>query len=148
MLKKYVLAIFISFMSMQPVIAVTQDSIIGIWINSAGDGLIEISHVSNEYIGTIIDSTDPADSDRKDINNIKPDLRDRPLKGLKVIQGLRYTKDNLWTGASIYDPNNGKTYSCKVTLNDNKEIEIRGYIGLSIFGRTEIWKRAETSKLN
>jgi uncharacterized protein (DUF2147 family) len=122
-------------------INIDQSSILGNWINQAGDGVIEISIDQNEYFGTIIGSANPERSDRKDINNPDPKLRDRPLEGIRLLNGLSYKKENLWDGGTLYDPNNGKTYDCKVTFNDDGTLNIRGYAGISFFGRTEVWKR-------
>ena len=52
-----------------------------------------------------------------------------------------YAGDFTWEDGWIYDPNNGNTYSCEMTLIDHKTLKIRGYIGITLFGRTEIWTR-------
>jgi len=62
------------------------------------------------------------------------------LIGLTILKDFVFD-DNSWTGATIYDPRNGKTYSCKLSLKDNYTLNIRGYLGLSLFGRTESWTK-------
>jgi len=121
--------------------AVSEDMILGTWINSAGDGIIEITLSQNEFTGIIINSADDKREDRKDINNPESKLRNRPLLGVTIISGLSYAQDNLWSGGTIYDPNNGKTYNCKLSLNNDGSLNVRGYAGISLFGRTELWKR-------
>jgi len=49
--------------------------------------------------------------------------------------------DGEWSGGTIYDPNNGKTYSCKLKLTGPDTLKVRGYIGISLIGRSETWKR-------
>lgn len=117
----------------------TETDILGVWINQAGDGLTEISEHDGIYQGTIVGSTDG--KDRKDSNNPAPELRQRSLLGVVILGGFKYSGNNKWQDGWVYDPNNGKTYSCKMKLTDSKTLEIRGYIGISLFGRTEVWKK-------
>jgi uncharacterized protein (DUF2147 family) len=58
---------------------------------------------------------------------------------MEILSGFTY-EDGRWTGGEIYDPKSGKTYSCNMKLKANK-LEIRGYVGLSLFGRTTTWTR-------
>ena len=53
------------------------------------------------------------------------------------------SNSNQWTGGEIYDPKNGKTYSCKMKLSSDNHLEVRGYIGISMLGRTEHWERTK-----
>ena len=64
------------------------------------------------------------------------------ILGMNILTGL--TKDgNEWSGGKILDPKNGKEYKCYIQLLDDNTLKLRGYIGLSMFGRTAIWKRAK-----
>ena len=121
--------------------ASAQNDVLGTWINQAGDGLIEISELDGKYVGIIVGSNDPARTQRKDVNNPDPELRTRTLKGMMILGDLSYQGENEWDGGWIYDPNNGEMYQCKMTLEDKNTLAIRGFIGFSLFGRTEIWKR-------
>ncbi|MFT5396232.1 MAG: hypothetical protein ACI85N_001429 [Gammaproteobacteria bacterium] len=132
----------ISLIMMQPVFA-NEHAIIGSWINAKGDGIIEITLAQTKYIGTIIGTPDPIHNGRKDSKNPDQKLRDRLLEGLTILEGFSYQEENLWSGGTIYDPNSGKTYKCKLSLNDDGRLKVRGYIGVSLFGRTEVWKRQE-----
>jgi uncharacterized protein (DUF2147 family) len=62
--------------------------------------------------------------------------------GLQIVRDLTFAGDNLWKDGRIYDPKNGKTYNVKMTLTSPNEISMRGFIGVSLFGRTEVWTRA------
>ncbi|MCX7633446.1 MAG: DUF2147 domain-containing protein [Turneriella sp.] len=67
----------------------------------------------------------------------------KPVVGMTILRGLRKDGDE-WTGGTILDPNNGKTYKCKIKADKNgKTLKVRGYIGFSLIGRTQIWRRAE-----
>ncbi len=135
------LSVLMICLSGSSLITAAEEEILGIWINQAGDGQIEITKQEEGYSGTIVGSTDPNSPDRKDINNPDPELRERSLTGLKILGQLKYRGNNKWSGGWIYDPNNGKTYKCKMTLKDSDTLDIRGYIGVSVFGRSEEWKR-------
>ena len=60
---------------------------------------------------------------------------------LNLFSGFEYAGDGRWKGGTIYDPNSGKTYRCVVTLVDANTLEVRGYVGVPLLGRTETWTR-------
>ena len=69
-------------------------------------------------------------------------FKDKPILGMAIIWGLRKTADHVWSGGQILDPHNGKVYRVMLTLsNDGKSLHARGYLGFSLFGRTQIWYR-------
>jgi uncharacterized protein (DUF2147 family) len=63
--------------------------------------------------------------------------------GLQIINGFQFAGDNLWRNGKIYDPDSGKTYSAKATLASHDQLDLRGFIGVSLIGRTEKWTRAK-----
>lgn len=68
--------------------------------------------------------------------------KDQLIIGMQILNSLRKDSETKWVGGEILDPNNGKTYSCKVTLiEDGKKLEVRGFIGFSLLGRTQVWDR-------
>ncbi len=65
----------------------------------------------------------------------------KPVVGLVIMRGL-VQDGNEWKGGSIMDPNNGKTYKCKIKVENNGQtLRVRGFVGFSLFGRTQIWKK-------
>jgi len=117
----------------------SETDILGGWVNQAGDGIIEIKQQEGYYVGIIMGSTDG--KDRKDVNNSDPERQSKSLLHVKVMDEFVYAGNLKWEDGWIYDPNNGNTYSCEMTLIDHKTLKIRGYIGITLFGRTEIWTR-------
>lgn len=113
----------------------------GVWLNARGDGFIEFNVSDGVLSGTIIGAPLAEDRLRKDTNNPDPALRERLLQGVTILDEFSFDGQETWTGGTIYDPNNGKTYNCKITMIDEDTIEVRGYVGISLFGRTEVWKR-------
>lgn len=67
--------------------------------------------------------------------------KDQPITGMQILSGLKPDGDE-WTGGEILDPNNGKVYKAKARLADGgKKLEVRGFIGVSLLGRTQTWQR-------
>ncbi len=69
----------------------------------------------------------------------KDDRKNKPLIGLEIIRGLEKDGDE-FMGGTITDPKNGKTYKCTITRDGNK-LNVRGYIGFSVIGRTQVWQK-------
>ncbi len=71
------------------------------------------------------------------------DLQNQPIVGMTILQGLKAGEDG-YEGGTILDPNNGKTYRCQLWLDDGgKKLNVRGYIALPVFGRSQVWHRAD-----
>ena len=118
------------------------DRILGTWLNEPGDGLIRIEKAGEVYFGTIVGAPEGTnrDADERDVNNPDPALRGRPLVGLKLMGEYRYDGKR-WSGGWIYDPDNGKRYKSRLTMRNDGTLEVRGYIGAPMLGRTQVWKR-------
>lgn len=70
-------------------------------------------------------------------------MKDKPLIGLMVIRGLKAQADGSWSGGQATDAETGKTYKCTITPSaDGKTLAVRGYIGISLLGRTQTWVKA------
>ncbi|HJP62034.1 MAG TPA: DUF2147 domain-containing protein [Mucilaginibacter sp.] len=121
------------------------DDILGSWANPKGEDHILIYKKGNKFYGKLDWIKHPNDEQGKpktDKNNPDPALRSQPDLGLELLKDFVYDGDNVYTDGTVYDPKNGKTYSCKMTLDGNN-LKIRGYIGISLFGRSEIWTRVK-----
>ena len=89
-----------------------------------------------------IDSKDgPVGMTKVDRKNPKPDLRSRPILGLQVMKGLTPEGENRWGKGTCYDPETGKSYKCKMQLASPNRLKLRGYIGISLIGRTFVLTR-------
>ena len=121
------------------------DKLVGVWKPSKGTSMIKIEKIGSKYYGRVVWLQEPNDEDgnpRTDVNNPDESLRSTPLKGYRILKDFVYdTEDGLWTDGTIYDPNNGSTYQCKIELRDDNTIDIRGYVGTPVFGRTDVWTR-------
>lgn len=94
---------------------------------------------SGELTGTII-RVYTQKGDTGICKNCPGDLKDKPIKGLKFVWGLKEKKHNIWTGGHVLDAKSGKIYHAKMTVKDNR-LYMRGYVGLSMLGRTQVWVR-------
>lgn len=120
--------------------AAQERRILGHWLTQSKDGVIQIYIAgSGRYEGRIVDGQ--GGPGRRDARNPDPALRTRLLKDAVVLQGFRYVGDGRWADGTIYDPNNGKTYRCHMELAPLDTLNIRGYVGVPLFGRTEVWTR-------
>lgn len=115
----------------------------GRWLTQKGDGWIRIQIVGDSLEGSVAGSPDPKQREERKFDDRNPDtnLRTRRLEGLTIMTGFEYEGDGRWSGGTVYDPNSGKTYKCTVTQLDTDTLKIRGYIGISLFGRSETWTR-------
>jgi len=136
--------------------AADEDKILGLWNTPENDCQIEIFKSGRKYYGRIVwlkEPLYPADDDGGmagrpvvDRDNPNPNLRSRTLIGLELIEGFTYIGKNVWEKGTIYDPDNGKTYKCKMILSAPNRLEVRGFIGIPLLGATSIWTRqAESS---
>ncbi len=132
------------------------DLIIGNWQPSDGRSVVQIykgtgknGEATDKYYGRIVWLLEPNDAEGKPrVDKLNPDekLRSRPLKNLVIMRDLEFTgsKDELvWEDGSIYDAKNGSDYSFEAKMNKKNTnlLDGRGYIGISLIGRTDTWKR-------
>jgi uncharacterized protein (DUF2147 family) len=85
----------------------------------------------------------PEGKEKTDIYNPDPAKRSAPIIGLVFMSGFVKKGDTRWDGGTIYDPRSGNTYSCFMELETPEKIKVRGFIGVSLLGRTEYWSRVK-----
>jgi len=122
------------------------DDIVGVWVTGSGKAHVKIDKVGNYYFGRIVWLKDPLNDLGKpklDKNNEDISKRSKSVLGMQLIGGFEWKNDNLWDNGDIYDPENGKTYKCKLDLENLSTMNVRGFIGISLFGRTDIWKKVK-----
>ena len=107
--------------------------------------LVRIGESGGVYSGKVEKILDPARADAR-CEACTGELKDKPIAGLTIIRGVRQnpTEPGVYDGGEILDPNNGKTYKLKMTPADGgKTLILRGYIGISLLGRSQTWTRVE-----
>jgi uncharacterized protein (DUF2147 family) len=129
------------------------DPLTGKWWNEEKDAQIEIYACDGKFCGKIIWLKEPNYPDNNpsgmggkpkvDRENPDPSKRERPLLGMNLIWGFTPSSATLWEAGFIYNPRDGKTYKCKLTLERPDRLIVRGFIGFSLIGKTNIWTRVK-----
>jgi len=105
-------------------------------------GLVEITDKNGVYSGRLVKTFGDDDGKPKLCAKCTDARKDQPIIGMTILSGLRKTGDNEWSGGEILDPENGKIYKSKMSLSDDgNKLDVRGFIGISLLGRTQTWER-------
>jgi uncharacterized protein (DUF2147 family) len=140
--KCFLFSMFMLFI--QNSFAQKSDDILGVWLTGNKRAHVQIYKVGVKYFGKIVWLIEPNENGkpRMDVNNPETKKRTQPLMGLVNLNNFVFDEDE-WEDGTIYDPKNGKTYSCVITLGENKTLNVRGYVGISLMGRTDVWQRVK-----
>lgn len=113
----------------------------GRWLTEDKKGVIEITKRGGKFYGKVVGGEKRGDGmDRK---NPDPKEQEKPILGKEILKGLKKAGKKKYGGGRIYDPDSGNTYSAKAEL-DGEKLRLRGYMGLSLLGRTSVWTREKT----
>jgi uncharacterized protein (DUF2147 family) len=141
-----------------PAAAQDGDAILGLWATDpeggGGEAHVRVFKEDGKYFGKIVWLAEPVypeddpkgtpGEEKTDLNNPDPDLRGEPVIGLMITRDFVYNGKGTWHKGTIYDPDNGKTYKCKIKFGESENVlKVRGYIGVSMLGRTTYWTRVE-----
>lgn len=135
----------IALLMLQNIAHAQTDPIEGSWYNEEKTAKVKIYRAkNNKFYGKIDWLKEPVRNgkERTDENNPDKAKRNEPLMGLLLLKGFEKDGDNEYDDGTIYDPKNGKTYSCIIKRKGNT-LDVRGYVGISLIGRTTTWTKAE-----
>ncbi len=128
------------------ILTANAQSVVGKWKTfddetKEAKSIVEITERGGKIYGKVIEILNPAKKDIKCKNCSGAD-KDKPVLGLEILKGL--SKDGKeYSDGKILDPSNGKLYKCTVSLDGNDKLKVRGYVGISAFGRTQVWTRVK-----
>lgn len=136
------------------------DAVVGLWLTAPdeedGQARVDVYKEGDRYFGKIVwlekpvydedDEEGMAGQEKVDRENPDESLRDRPIVGLQIMFDFEYAGNNKWKKGTIYAPDDGKTYKCKLTLGEDGVLKVRGFIGFSMLGRNELWTRVESEE--
>ncbi|MFM8343964.1 MAG: DUF2147 domain-containing protein [Betaproteobacteria bacterium] len=132
-----------------PGMAAAQQTPVGLWKSIDDEtktekSLVRITEAGGTLTGKIEKLMDPTKQDAK-CDKCSDARKDQPVLGMTIITGVRAGSGNtLWEGGEILDPNNGKAYKVRIKpIDGGKKLEVRGYIGAPMLGRTQTWIRVE-----
>lgn len=139
-----VIVCFLSLNAFSQTAATEGDKIQGVWLSGSGKAHIKITKYGDKYGGKIVWLKEPNRADgsvKKDDKNPDKNKQSNTILGLNNLLGFTFEGDKTYDGGSIYDPENGKTYKCIITMEDANTLKVRGYVGIQMLGRTDTWKR-------
>ncbi len=138
------IAVFASF-GCTRALAQAADPIVHTWYNSEGTAKIQVYKAEDgKFYGKIVWLKVPQldGKPKVDVNNPNKARKNDPIIGLLILKGFTKHGEHTYEDGTIYDPKNGKTYSCTINHTGNM-LDVRGYVGISLFGRTTKWTLAE-----
>ena len=108
------------------------------------DGLVRVVEVDGEFEGTVqAVFSPPASSANPLCEECIGELRNAPIVGMTILRRLRWDGEE-YSGGEILDPDDGKVYRCRMRLvDDGRILEVRGFVGIPLLGRTQTWLRAD-----
>jgi len=142
-MKKYLFTVL--FVAVAGVFS-TQAQVTGRWKTiddetKEAKSIVEVFEKDGKIYGKVVEILNPARKGSK-CQNCKGEDKDKPILGLTIIKGLK--KDgNEYTDGEILDPQKGKLYSCTLKLDGNDKLSVRGYMGISLLGRSQTWYRVK-----
>jgi uncharacterized protein (DUF2147 family) len=115
------------------------DDALGIWLVPKGDAKVTIMKCGANFCGKVTWLKSPDDLDTK---NPDPEKQKLKILGMNMLWGFIF-KNNEWVGGQIYDPDSGNTYKCKMWLISADKLNVKGFVGIPLFGRSEVWTRVK-----
>ncbi len=103
--------------------------------------IVEIYESNGKIYGKVVEILNPAKKNAK-CTKCEGSDKDKPVLGLVIIKGLTKDDDE-WTDGDILDPSKGKLYSCTIEMDGKDKLEVRGYLGISLLGRSQTWTRVK-----
>ena len=148
-MKKYVIhSLFVLMMSFSCFAFAAEPTPAGLWRtidDNTGKprSLVRITENQGTYSAVIEKGLLATDTNDAVCDKCTDERKGQRIIGMTIVNGIKLTKDG-YEGGEILDPENGKTYRCLMKLDSSgKQLEVRGYIGFSLFGRSQIWSRVE-----
>ena len=125
-----------SFLSMSSVYANEPN---GLWLTENKRSVVKLSPCGEKLCGNIAWIIEGGM--QFDTKNPDETLRQKPMCGLKIVKGLNKKSDTQWSGGKIYKADDGDTYNASLKMIDDNTLKVRGYIGVPMFGKSQIWTR-------
>ncbi len=105
--------------------------------------IVEIDEHDGELTGKVLQVLQSDQGPNPICKACDGERKDRPIEGMTILWGVKQDGDS-WSGGKILDPKNGKVYGCKLhPIEGGRKLEVRGFIGISLIGRTQTWIRVE-----
>lgn len=130
-------------------IAQNADAIVGVWEPGNGKARVKIDNIEGKFYGRIVWLKEPNDPNtgkpKTDANNSDESMKNVPLRGYRMLKDFEYKGKGIWEEGTIYDPETGNTYTSIITMKDENTIDIRGFVGVKTFGRSDTWRKLKVN---
>lgn len=126
-----------------------QDPAFGMWLRATGTSIIKIEPCGQRACGRLVwlrDKTDANGQPRMDSENPDPAKRNRRLCGIAIMWGFERTSAGNWENGKIYKADEGDVYDSYIEIQDDGRLKLRGYLGVSLLGKSEILTRVDNSR--
>lgn len=144
-MKKYLVLMMMPFLLIGQANAKEAYNPIGLWLTENERSAIQVENCGDKlcgYIAWIIDGGMQIDA-----KNPEEKLQGQPMCGLQIMQGLQQSESNAnkWDDGKIYKADDGDIYDASLKMNDADNLTVRGYMGISLLGKSQKWKRVRAS---
>ena len=143
-----VLSVLVGAFSTSALAGAAEHKIQGLWVDNKDPNrqkfAVMVEDCGSKLCGSLYWLKKPVSANglpKRDKHNPNEALRDRPLCGLQILTGFQAANDTLWQDGEIYNPDDGLTFSSTMKLSPEGTLKIRGYVGISLFGKTLEWVR-------
>ena len=143
-----VLSVLVGAFSTSALAGAAEHKIQGLWVDNKDPNrqkfAVMVEDCGSKLCGSLYWLKKPVSANglpKRDKHNPNESLRDRPLCGLQILTGVQAANDALWQDGEIYNPDDGLTFSSTMKLSPEGTLKIRGYVGISLFGKTLEWVR-------
>ncbi len=144
-MRQWQMILVVLLTTMLPFGSAKAGGVIGTWATEEGKSHVEITPCGEKLCGSVIWLKEPLDEQgepKHDANNPNTALQSRRILGLPLLVNFAAGDEaDVWENGSIYNPEDGELYSCTMTLLDSNTLKVRGYVGLPLFGKTQVWTR-------
>jgi len=142
------MSVLVSTFSATALAGAAEHKIHGLWVDNKDPSrqkfAVMVEDCGSKVCGSLYWLKKPASANglpKRDKHNPNEALRDRPLCGLQILTGFQHANDALWQDGEIYNPDDGLNFSSTMKLSPQGTLKIRGYVGISLFGKTLEWVR-------
>lgn len=125
--------------------ALADDPAFGLWMVESGKAAVEVAPCGDSACGRIVWMEEPLDAagaPKTDVNNKDASKRGNAICGMPMIWGFEKTAPGEWENGNIYNPEDGDTYSSEMAV-EGDALKVRGYVGLPLFGKSQVWTRTD-----
>lgn len=144
MLKRFLIVFTVLLLT--TTLATADDQILGLWVPEEKDAVYEFYKCGEAICAKVVELKEPLNAEGKpkvDSLNEDESLRQRPILGMEFLKGLKKKKKGVWHKGTVYNARDGKIYKALMKLKSDGTLDVRGYVGFSLIGKSTVFTRKE-----